>query len=229
MPEPQPSRKRLVQFEELSISERTSRKEAVAFSHAHNRPKQIGDKRTEVRQLQDSLVKEKLRQVYSQSRLYHGTGYSSKQAIKRTGFDANEKRTGATARRMQTPEEKKIWAEAIATASRHNYFTSWKRLATGYAKFGSPKNPAIVRTIGTQPDVKYEHDPDSQAGRMRDSSFRTSDIVPAYYVLGSKKSKPGVDGVVFHRELKRAGVDVSLDQAGRLLREVQSDSEDDFS
>ncbi|KAG0178196.1 hypothetical protein DFQ28_003934 [Apophysomyces sp. BC1034] len=209
MPEPQPSRKRLVQFEELSISERTSRKEAVAFSHAHNRPKQIGDKRTEVRQLQDSLVKEKLRQ--------------------RTGFDANEKRTGATARRMQTPEEKKIWAEAIATASRHNYFTSWKRLATGYAKFGSPKNPAIVRTIGTQPDVKYEHDPDSQAGRMRDSSFRTSDIVPAYYVLGSKKSKPGVDGVVFHRELKRAGVDVSLDQAGRLLREVQSDSEDDFS
>ena len=48
-------------------------------------------------------------------------------------------------------------------------------------------------------------------------------------IVGSKKSGSSADGAIFQRELLRAGILVSPQKAGELLREVQSDSDEDFA
>lgn len=57
--------------------------------------------------------------------------------------------------------------------------------------------------------------------------LRTRDSIPPAHVLGSKHSPAGANAKAFREEMQRAGHDVSTKQAGQLLREVPSDSEDD--
>lgn len=82
--------------------------------------------------------------------------------------------------------------------------------------------PALVRTIGVGNNFHLEQDPYTGA-----PALRTRDSIPAAHVLGSKHSQPGADAGVFRDEMRKAGHDVSSEQAGRLLREVQSDSDND--
>jgi len=55
----------------------------------------------------------------------------------------------------------------------------------------------------------------------------TNESIPPRFVLGSKSSSPGANAQVFEHEMSASGYHVSTEQAGRLLREVQSDSDED--
>jgi type III effector protein AvrRpm1 len=57
----------------------------------------------------------------------------------------------------------------------------------------------------------------------------TSNNIPPARVLGPKNSDAGANAEVFRQVLADRGTNVSTRRAGELLREVQSDSEDDFA
>jgi hypothetical protein len=178
------------------------------------------------------LKKEIARGVYQRNVIYHGTNRSSKQSIQHDGFDVRLKSNGAMHARAPLLPQGPNLESAVATARQHNYFVSGslKEMSKRYAKMTDDLQPALVRVMGAHHDIAFEPDPDASLPNMPQYSKirRTSSAIPPEYVLQSKRSLAGGDGSVFQREMARKGVHVSTDEAGRLLREVQSDSEDDF-
>jgi len=118
-----------------------------------------------------------------------------------------------------------------ATAQGNHFFSTNKHLSRKYAGAAARDEgrPAMVRTLGTMRDFHFEHDSDADDSDMEEMSFRTSSDIPSNYVLGSKKSAPGEDAAIFRRELHDVGISLSGGDAGKLLRDVQSDSDSDFS
>lgn len=118
----------------------------------------------------------------------------------------------------------------VKSTEKHNYFTSYPVSAKKYARRTDPDNPVLVRTIGIKNNFPIELDPDSKGpdGEIFPYNCRTTSSIPSKFVVGSKHSAPKDDAKVFKEEMGEAGYNVSLEQAGRLLREVQSDSDDDF-
>jgi len=167
-------------------------------------------------------------QVYRHSRLFHGTSGSHLGELRSMGFD--KKRPGATEviRRITNVSD-----EFVADASRNHYFTMDLERAQEYAFMADRGNRAVVRTIGLHAGHPMEPDPDTAlSGAGMYLNFRTAVPVPPKFVLGSKRGKSRTklneNAEVFRSAMHNAGHDISQAQAGKLLREVQSDSDDDF-
>ncbi|NRF72177.1 hypothetical protein HLB44_34855 [Aquincola sp. S2] len=142
---------------------------------------------------------DKARQIYQDSRQYHGTSKGNKAYIQEAGI------AGASER-----------GTMHAVRSTNRTLTSDKLMAKQIARLGSfGDTPALVRTIG----VPLERP---------EPFFQTTHAVEPGQVLGSKNSEPGTDAQAFQAELARSRVHVPIDVAGQMLRNVQSDSEDDF-
>lgn len=178
-------------------------------------------------QSNDKLIS-RARGVYRESVLWHGTSMQSKIDLRKRGFDVTRKSGGATegaSTAHSSPADK-----LIENAKRHNYLTSHDKTAKSYARLADYENPALVRTIGVRNNFNIELDPESkdENGEVSKYSCRTTDSIPKKYIVGSKHSEPGADAKIFKQELADAGIKVSTSRAGKLLRAVQSDSEDDF-
>ena len=161
------------------------------------------------------------KRVYDDSRLYHGTKSEHVPSIRKHGFQKDRKSDGATegggGNFMM-----RFSSGGVTASSEHHYLTSSHPMAKDFAMYADPDRPAVVRTIGVANSVHLEQDPYSEG-----PALRTRDSIPPAHVLGSKHSPAGANAKVFREEMQRAGHDVSTKQAGQLLREVQSDSEDD--
>lgn len=180
----------------------------------------------------DRALASSAREVYQESLLLHGTSRRSKNNIRRFGFQAAEKNGGSTnaairmMRRLGTPIDRQL----LEDATYYHHFTTIKDSATTYAHLTDNAQPAIVRTIGIRNNYNTEIDPHISADNpvLCLGHYRSNSTIRPRYVLGSKHSPPGEDAAVFQEELSEAGHSVSKEQAGRLLRAVQSDSDSDF-
>ena len=113
-----------------------------------------------------------------------------------------------------------------AESTSFHYLSPSRERVKAFADFHlSGRSPAIVRVVGAGNAFPVETDSRSEAFQ----GYRTGSDIGPHLVLGSKHSPPGEDAEGFRQELSRAGMEVDRDLAGRLLREVQSDSEDDMS
>lgn len=161
------------------------------------------------------------RRVYEDSTLYHGTKREHVPSIRKNGFQKDRKSDGATegggGNFMM-----RFSSGGVTASSEHHYLSSSRQMAKDFAMYADPDQPALVRTIGVANSVHLEQDPYSEG-----PALRTGSSIPPAHVLGSKRSPAGANAKVFREEMQRAGHDVSTKQAGQLLREVQSDSEDD--
>ncbi|PPS23412.1 type III effector [Pseudomonas amygdali] len=164
--------------------------------------------------------------VYKNSRLWHGTSGSYLEELRDYGFQ--RRRSGAVDATLRDGYE--LNPAVVKSTEKHNYFTSYPVSAKKYARRTDPDNPVLVRTIGIKNNFPIELDPDSKGpdGEIFPYNCRTTSSIPSKFVVGSKHSAPKDDAKVFKEEMGEAGYNVSLEQAGRLLREVQSDSDDDF-
>ncbi len=164
--------------------------------------------------------------VYHDSRLWHGTSGGYLEELRAKGFQ--RKRSGAVDATLQAGYE--LAPSVVENAKKHNYFTSYPVTAKKYARRTDPDNPVLVRTIGIKSNFPIEPDPDSKGpdGEIYKYNCRTTSSIPPRFVVKSKHSEPEDDAKVFKNEMGKAGYNVSLEQAGKLLREVQSDSDDDF-
>ncbi|MCQ3008741.1 type III effector, partial [Pseudomonas savastanoi] len=164
--------------------------------------------------------------VYKNSRLWHGTSGSYLQELRDYGFQ--RRRSGAVDATLR--DGFKLSQAVVENTEKHNYFTDFSGTAKSYARLTDLDSPVLVRTIGLRNNFNLEQDIDSKDphGNIADDSFRTTSSIPSKFVVGSKHSAPKDDAKVFKEEMGEAGYNVSLEQAGRLLREVQSDSDDDF-
>lgn len=162
------------------------------------------------------------RRVYEDSVLWHGTKREHVPSIRKHGFTTERKAAGAT--EGGTGDFLMRFSTAGVTASsEHHYFTSSRDMAKDFAMYADADRPALVRTIGVgHPRFALEQDPYTDG-----PALRTRASVPPAHVLGSKHTPAGANAKVFRDEMRNAGHDVSTEQAGRLLREVQSDSDND--
>ncbi|EPM72543.1 type III effector protein AvrRpm1 [Pseudomonas syringae pv. theae ICMP 3923] len=113
-------------------------------------------------------------------------------------------------------------SEAQAESRQNHYVSSSRKEAKDFAMFADMSNPGLVRTIGLRSNFNLISDP-----RTGGTALMTDQSIHRKFVLGSKSSAPGENAKVFRDEMHAAGYDVSTKQAGKLLREVQSDSDDD--
>ena len=161
------------------------------------------------------------RRVYEDSALYHGTKREHVPSIRKNGFLKDRKSDGATegggGNFMM-----RFSRDGVTASSEHHYLSSSRQMAKDFAMYADPDQPALVRTIGVANNVPLERDPYSEG-----PALRTRAPIPPAHVLGSKHSPAGANAKVFRDALQGAGHDVSTKHAGQLLREVQSDSEDD--
>lgn len=163
---------------------------------------------------------EQVRSVYQASRLYHGTSDESKRSIRAHGFSSNRKVEGGSAAARSHHSAGFEGEDASAQSVSYHYLTAEKSRASRYALAAKTGGPSLVRTVGVRHDIPME--------RVMGVD-RTSSDIPPQYVVGPKSSDPGPESSVFRQALERAGIQVSEQDAGRLLRDVQSDSESDFS
>ena len=173
-----------------------------------------------------TLLKPTAKDAYRNSRWYHGTSETSKKSIQRHGFDTGRKRGGATKAISKTSQVK---SGAVGDAARHHYLAKDKDNGLFFAELAAPSNPALVRTLViSKRELGLESDPAiPRKGRDNPDVMRTASSIPANHVLGSKRNPPGSEGAVFQQALLREGMKVSERVAAQLLREVQSNSEDD--
>ncbi|MEF9387598.1 hypothetical protein V4890_18500 [Ralstonia solanacearum species complex bacterium KE056] len=169
-----------------------------------------------------TVSKVQVREAYAHSVLFHGTTLPSRRAIQSHGFRLENKSRGS----IGAYAEIKSNSDAAMASSTHHYLTENKEIAKRFAKLVGRhrgEQPALVRTIGVMNHFSVEQDPDANA-----HCLRTNEDIPSRYVLGSKGSPAGENARIFKKELEADGHDISSDEAGDLLRSVQSDSDSDF-
>lgn len=159
--------------------------------------------------------------VYKQSVLLHGTAQEHVPSLRRNGFIKDLKKKGATGGGTEN-FLMNFSTGGVSASGEHHYLTSDKKMAKDFAMYADSERPALVRTIGVANNFNLETDP-----YTGDPALRTRDSIPPAHVLGSKHSRPGDNAAVFRDEMQKAGHDVTTKQAGLLLREVQSDSDND--
>ncbi|HEY8608299.1 MAG TPA: hypothetical protein VIM12_14385 [Noviherbaspirillum sp.] len=183
---------------------------------------QVGGKRP--RRLVDATQREiAAADVYREQVLYHVTTSEAKQSIQARGFLGKAKSAGATA---ELAAQVTMQPGFNRNAGTHHYaFTDTTSAKTFQnANLRTARNPAITRFF--RGEIPFENDPDFSSPSAR----RTPMDVPAGQVLKSRR-RPATaeEGEMMRRLLVQRGIDVTGPEGGRLLREVQSDSEDDFS
>lgn len=161
------------------------------------------------------------KKVYNSSVLWHGTKHEHLKSLREAGFSKSLKKEGATVggREMNF---KDFSSTAKNEAREYHYFSSSKNEAKDFAMFADIYHPALARTVGVR--SHFNLTTDRQTGN---TALMTNESIPPRFVLGSKNSAPGENARVFKDEMAAAGHEVSVEQAGTLLREVQSDSDDD--
>ena len=164
----------------------------------------------------DEGLKRNARSVYRASVSYHATDPDSKQDIQRSGFQLGRKNKGATERSGFPDPDSPSYHYLIPSRDQALAFDA--RHLTGHA-------PTLVRVLGAGHAFPIESDPNSTELY---EGFRTSLDIGSHLVLRSKRSPAAEDAEGFRQQLSQAGVQVDRDRAGELLREVQSDSEDDL-
>lgn len=163
--------------------------------------------------------KQAARQAYDKFVVYHVTERSNVKSIRKNGFSTTRKTQGATAQFMK---ETGVEDSSFSTdAKNYNYVMTNKEPLQSLDYF---KNPSLVRTfIGS---TNYELDPEFFGDK---TALRTPEDIPAGNILGSSKTAPrSSESRIMKEALAQEGVHVSHKEAGKLLRDVQSDSEDDF-
>jgi hypothetical protein len=166
------------------------------------------------------------RSAYEDDRHFHGTTEASKSSIVQNGF-VKDRKDGGAFQQIVTDNPEYPSSDAKRNTDTHHYLAADKESAEDYAGLAAKHQqakPALVRTIGVNHQFKLRRDPDGRGS----SELRTPSDIPASYVLGAKKSPPGPDAAIYKGTLERYGISVSEKEAGELLREVQSDDEDDF-
>ncbi|MBN3827520.1 hypothetical protein G3O00_28415 [Burkholderia sp. Ac-20384] len=161
-------------------------------------------------------------------RLFHGTSVGN--GIRKTGFRLDAKERGRTEMGYEADVERELDEGFLERGARHHFFTRDAEVAARVAYDVSvvrDKDPEIVRILGAAVAYPFELDPDGDS-----TSWRTDHDIDPAFVLGSKRA-PAHDGekVVFqgllqHHEPARFQ-HVTEDEAGRLLKTVQSDSDSD--
>ncbi|WP_236469140.1 type III effector protein AvrRpm1 [Pseudomonas syringae] len=159
--------------------------------------------------------------MYSESVLWHRPSIYSKKHLNSKRIHVGRKTGGATAG-GNANMFMNLSREAQSEARRHHYLSSSQKEAKDFAMFADTSNPTLVRTIGVRNNLSLITDP-----RTGGTALMTDQSIPRKFVLGSKSSAPGENAKVFRDEMRAAGHNVSTKQAGELLREVQSDSDDD--
>ena len=159
--------------------------------------------------------------VYDNTVLWHGTKQDHVSSLRENGFSVAHKEDGATAG-GNANMFMMLSSAAQDESSRFHYLSSRRKMAKDFAMFADMNQPALVRTIGVRKAVDLFEDP-----RTGSPAWATEDSIPSKYVLGSKRSDAGENAAVFRDAMDDAGYDVSTEQAGMLLRDVQSDSDDD--
>jgi type III effector protein AvrRpm1 len=143
---------------------------------------------------------ERARQIYDKTRLYHGTKPNNKPKIREEGL-----RREAHSYDRHDP---------YADCKDINFLTSELEIAKSYGK-------SVIRIIGAESiDNVDKTDPEC-------IKFRND--IPRSHVLGSKSSRPGEDARIFREVLKEGEVYVTKQEAGELLREIQTDSEEEYN
>lgn len=191
-------------------------------SDVDTRNKQQGSSRTSFPDESLSHLKPLAKKVYDDSVLWHGTAREHVSSLRRNGFQKELKGSGATSGGAEN-FLMSFSSGGISASSEHHYLSSSRDTAKHFAMHTDSYQPALVRTIGVRNNFPLEQDlyTDDPA------ALRTLSSIPAAHVLGAKNSDPGADAKVFRDEMRMAGHDVSTEQAGHLLREVQSDSDSD--
>jgi type III effector protein AvrRpm1 len=160
-------------------------------------------------------LKRNARQVYQASVTYHATDEQGKRDIQEHGFLRARKTNGATAR-AGFPDP---------NSSSHYYLFGLRADAKKFADrhlLGSTS--AIVGVLGAGQEFPVESDPKG----VGLAACRTGSDIGRHLGLGSRRSPPGNDAEGFRLLLDKAGMKVDRKKAGELLREVQSDSEDEM-
>ena len=161
------------------------------------------------------------KKVYGQSVLWHGTKHEHLKSLREAGFSKSHKQEGATS--GGTENMFMNFSDAAQReAQDHHYLSSSRNEAKNFAMFADMYQPALARTIGVGSHFNLQTDP-----RTGGTALMTNESIPPRFVLGSKSSSPGANAQVFEHEMSASGYHVSTEQAGRLLREVQSDSDED--
>lgn len=172
-----------------------------------------------------------VKQTYEENRYYHGTGH--KKEIERVGLDTRRKTAGAT----KAVADMQLLDESLVEPARNfNYFTQNKVLAKYFATTasGDTNSPGLVRALINRDRMRLERDPDMEtdpASPFYNAAHRTSASVPPEFLLHTKNGTPRPPTAairVFREKLAEKGVKVSARAAARLLKQEQSDSEDDF-
>ncbi|MBO9757865.1 type III effector [Xanthomonas phaseoli] len=169
----------------------------------------------------ESGLRDAAKEVYDSSVLYHGTKHPHLKSLRENGFSKSHKRDGATAGGNANMFMNLSSAAHEESANNH-YLSSSKKEAKNFAMFADMDNPALLRTIGVRSSFNLISDP-----RTGGTAYMTGQSIPSKFVLGRKNSSPGENAQVFKKEMHAAGYEVSTEQAGALLRDVQSDSDDD--
>lgn len=168
--------------------------------------------------LVDATVREKIAgDVYKDSIVYHATEKKNIPSIREHGMVTSKKTSGATAKLS----EKTTMDHSFVTTSRnHNYAMTDKSAAENFKYF---ENPGMIRILRN--NIDFGMDPHLRDGK----ALRTSQEISSSNILGSKHATAGnAESQIMQNELLNRNVRVTQQEAGRLLREVQSDSEDDF-
>lgn len=169
---------------------------------------------------------EMARQIYKEKVVYHVTEKKYVKGIRKHGLTTDRKKSkdGATAYFVKKngdnlPES--IVDKAKKNGKDYNFLMDNKAAAQALGR--NFKDPAIVRMMADR--NIFEEDTDFR--RSDGSALRTKE--PIYDVLRSKSKKAdSSEQAMMKREFAINGIQISSKDAGKSLKEVQSDSEDDF-
>ena len=171
--------------------------------------------------MENNRLRSAAKRVYDETVLWHGTKQEHVSSLRENGFSVAHKQEGATAG-GNANMFMMLSSQAQVESSQYHYLSSRRKMAKDFAMFADMNQPALVRTIGVKNNFNLFQDP-----RTGTDAWSTQDSINPKFVLGSKRSDPGENATIFKNEMRAAGHDVSTEQAGALLREVQSDSDDD--
>jgi hypothetical protein len=181
-------------------------------------------------------------EIYEKNVYFQGTTSNEVERARLHGLDPREKtRTSVDGAILEgvlhfaSPDEYEHFRE---TAMSHFYFTRIKDSpghmdAKAYAKLAAYEgsDPKILRAFLPSGTVKLEPDPDS---KKEAAAFRTKGKIDREFILRSKKDPAAVSLASesfkeqFNNHLSRPERKIDSHEAAEMLRDEQSDSEDDF-